>query len=128
MALNRMNADICGPHSARLTPAAVIPMHSPSEAIDALSHATGLGLRVAMIPPAVARPVPAYPDAYPTFSQLDRYGIDSAHDYDPVWQAFVDQRVAVSAHGGLGFRYLPTSSRSTPNYVFNYVLGNAELQ
>lgn len=128
MALNRMNAQLCGPHSARLTPSAVIPMHTPSEAIEVLAHATGVGLRVAMIPPAVARPVVAYPEAFPTFSRLDRYGIDSEHDYDLVWQAFVDHRVAVSAHGGLGFRYLPTSSRSTSNYVFNHVLGHAELQ
>lgn len=127
-ALNRMNAALCGPHAARLTPSAVVPMHTPAEAIEVLADATLAGLRVAMIPPAVARPVPAYADAFPTFCRLDRYGIDSDHDYDPVWQAFVDHQVAVSAHGGLGFRYLPTSSRSTSNYVFNHVLGHAELQ
>ncbi|HVA07713.1 MAG TPA: amidohydrolase family protein, partial [Acidimicrobiales bacterium] len=128
MALNRMNAELCGPHAERLTPSSVIPMHTPTEAIETLGHATEVGLRVAMIPPAVARPVTAYPDAFPTFSRLDRYGIDSDHDYDAVWQAFVDHRVAVSAHGGLGFRYLPSSSRSTSNYVFNHVLGHAEFQ
>lgn len=127
-ALNHMNASLCAPHAERLTPSAVVPMHTPAEAIGVLADATAAGLGVAMIPPAVARPVSAHADAFPTFSRLDRYGIDSDHDYDPVWRAFIQHKIAVSAHGGLGFRYLPTSSRSTSNYMFNHVLGHAELQ
>ena len=57
-ALNTMNAEICGPFRDRLAPAAAIPMHTPDEAIEELQFAHAHGLKVAMIPPGVARPIP----------------------------------------------------------------------
>jgi hypothetical protein len=128
-ALNTMNAELCGPHSNRLTPAAVIPMHRPEEAIGELRHAVEeLGLRVAMIPPAVARPLAAHPEAFPQVCRFDRFAIDSDYDYTPVWQAFCDLKIAVTSHGGIGFRYLPDGLGSPSNYVFNHVLGHAQMQ
>src|SRR5581483_10038866 len=47
-ALNTMNAEICGQFRDRLAPAAVIPMHTPGEAIAELEHAARMGLKVAM--------------------------------------------------------------------------------
>lgn len=127
--LNRLHADLCRPHAQRLTVSAVIPMHTPEEAVGELEYCVGdLGLRVAMIPPAVARPLEAYPDAFPAACRMDRYGIDSDHDYDPVWRTFRDLGVAVGAHGGLGFRYLPAGRCSPSNYAYNHVLGHADLQ
>jgi Amidohydrolase len=126
-ALNTMNAEICGPHAARLTPAAVVPMHTPEEAVAELTFAVrDLGLKVASIPPAVARPLEAFPDAFPAVSRPDWYAIDSAADYDPVWQAFEELEVAVTVHGGVGFRYLPIARRSPTNYAFNHLHGHAD--
>jgi predicted TIM-barrel fold metal-dependent hydrolase len=128
-ALNVMNATLCGPYAERLTPAAVIPMHTPEEAVAELTFVVrDLGLKVAMIPAAVARPLEAHPEAFPAACRLDRFGLDSDHDYDPLWQAFVDLGVAVTGHGGLGFRYLPAGKASPTSYMFNHILGHAELQ
>jgi len=126
--LNAMLADLCKAHSYRLTPAAVIPMHTPEEAIAELRYARHeLGLRATMIPPAVARPLAAYPDHFPRLAHPDRYGIDSAHDYDPVWRTFVELRMAVTPHGAVGLRYLPDGRSSPTNYAYNHVLGHGYM-
>lgn len=128
-ALNVLNAELYTPFADRLTPAAAIPMHSPEEAIDELRHCVReLGLKVAMVPPGVARPVPDLAGAFPAVCHVDRFGIDSAHDYDPLWAAFVELGVAPTFHGGVGLRYLPDGRRSPSNYAFNHVLGHAYLQ
>jgi hypothetical protein len=128
-ALNTMLADICKTSSHRLTPAAVIPMHTPEEAIAELRRARlELGLRAAMIPPAVARPLAANPEHFPRLCHPDRYGIDSAHDYDPVWRTFAELRMAVTAHGAVGATYLPDGRSSPSNYSCNHVLGHAYQQ
>jgi hypothetical protein len=126
---NSMLAAICKTSAFRLTPAAVIPMHTPEEAVAELRRVRGeLGLRAAMIPPAVARPLAAYPELFPRFCHADRYGIDSAADYDPVWRAFADLGVAVTAHGAVGVRHLPGGHGSPSNYSYNHVLGHGYLQ
>ena len=131
-ALNTMNAEICGELRDRIAPAAAIPMHTPTEAIAELEHAAEMGLKVAMIPPGVARPIPAlereHPSAFPYASFFDCYGLDSLYDYDPVWQKFVDLKIAVTSHGGVGLRYLPLGRRSPSNYMFNHIGGHAYQQ
>ncbi|HVN63982.1 MAG TPA: amidohydrolase family protein, partial [Candidatus Binataceae bacterium] len=65
-AINTMNSEICGQFRDRMAPAAVIPMHTPEEAIAELEHAVkSLGFKVAMIPPGVARPIPALEKSAP---------------------------------------------------------------
>jgi predicted TIM-barrel fold metal-dependent hydrolase len=131
-ALNTMNAEICGPYRDRLAPAAAIPMHTPHEAIEELEYAAGLGLKVAMIPPGVARPIPAlereHPDAFPDAAYFDCYGLDSFHDYDPLWRKFLELRIAPTSHGGVGLRFLPLARRSPTNYMFNHIGGHAYQQ
>jgi predicted TIM-barrel fold metal-dependent hydrolase len=128
-ALNGMLAQLFKPHAHRLTPAAVVPMHTPGEAIAELRHLRGeLGLRAAMIPPAVARPLAAYPELFPRLCHPDRFGIDSAFDYDPVWRAFEQQGMAVTSHGAVGMRYLPDGRSSPTNYLANHALGHGYLQ
>ncbi len=128
-AVNTMNAELCRPHSSRITPAAVIPMHRPNEAVMELHHSVEqLGLKVAMIPPAVARPLAAHPEAFPAVCRFDRFAMDSDYEYDSVWQTFVDLNLAVTSHGGIGFRYFPAGLSSPTNYAFNHVLGHAEMQ
>ncbi len=127
-ALNTMLVEICAEQARVLTPAAVIPMHAPAEAIEALEHASEAGLRVAMIPPGVARPLEAHPTLFPQLAHVDRFGIDSDHDYDPVWRAFERSGIAVTVHGAVGLRYLPGGRGSPSNYSYNHVLGHGYLQ
>ncbi|MGH7865321.1 MAG: amidohydrolase family protein, partial [Candidatus Binataceae bacterium] len=102
------------------------------EAIAELEFAASSGLRVAMIPPGVARPIPtlghAHPAAFPYAAYFDSYGLDSFHDYDPVWQRFIELKIAVTSHGGVGLRYLPLGRRSPSNYMHNHIGGHAYQQ
>ena len=60
-AVNRMNAEMFRPYAHRITPAAVVPMHTPQEAIEEATYAVReLGLKVLMIANHVRRPVPAF--------------------------------------------------------------------
>src|SRR5260370_4655854 len=127
-----MTAEICGRFRDRPAPAAAIPMHTPTEAIAELEHASQLGLKVAMIPPGVARPILAlereHPGAFPYAAYFDNYGLDSFHDYDPLWRKFIELKIAVTSHGGVGLRYLPLGRRSPTNYMFNHIGGHAYQQ
>jgi predicted TIM-barrel fold metal-dependent hydrolase len=128
-ALNIMNAELAAGCERVLTVAACIPMHTPEEAVAELAYCVrSLGMKVAMIPAGVARPWPDQRDSFPTAGFTDCYGVDSHHDYDPVWQEFCDQRVAVTAHGAPGLRFLDGGFRSPSNYMFNHIGGHAFQQ
>jgi hypothetical protein len=131
-ALNTMNHDLTAPYSSRMAMVAMIPMHSPEEALDEIEYVTEkLGMKVAVIPAGVTRPIPdleKYPDAYPGAFWFDCYGLDSAHDYSPVWEAFRKHKLAVTAHGAPGNRYLPLPRRSPTNYMYNHIMGHAAQQ
>ena len=131
-ALNTMNAEICGPFRDRLAPAAAIPMHTPDEAIAELEFAHAHGLKVAMIPPGVARPIPAlelaHPGAFPNAAYFDSYGLDSFHDYDPVWRKFVELKIRRHLAWRRRPAFLPLGRRSPTNYMFNHIGGHAYQQ
>jgi predicted TIM-barrel fold metal-dependent hydrolase len=118
---NLMMADMFRGLEDRLTPAAVIPCHTPDEAIEELDFAINeLGLKVPMFANLVKRPIEAVTDRD---AELGRYAfwtdtlaLDSAYDYDPVWQKCMELRVPVTAHAisqGIGLR------RSVSNYMYN---------
>jgi predicted TIM-barrel fold metal-dependent hydrolase len=117
-ALNRYSADAFADCADRLTPAAVIPMNTPAEAIEELEFATReLGLRAAMIAGFVERPVPD-PSRSGCAVWWDTYGIDSAHDYDPFWKRCEELGVSLGSHSGsmgIGFR------RSITTYMYNHI-------
>ena len=120
--LNRYHADLFREFSDRLLPVAVIPMHTPEAAIAELDHAVGeLGFRAVTMAGYVKRyEDPAGPIDRHTPFWLDMFGIDSIHDYDPVWRRCVELGVSPTFHSGsqaLGFRQSPGS------YVYNH-LGN----
>ena len=118
--VNRYHAAAYGGFRDRLSPAAVIPMHSPEEAIEELDHAVGgLGLRNVVVAGHVARPVPVE-GAPRTARWLDNFAVDSLHDYDPVWSRCQELGVSPAFHSsGMGW-----PSRSSPtSYLFNH-LGN----
>src|ERR1700757_3452015 len=89
-AYNIVSADYFSGLGDRLTPAAIIPMHSPDEAIAELEFVTKqLGSKVGMFGSNMASKVPAAaandPDTARFAVWYDVLGLDSEYDYDPVW-------------------------------------------
>jgi predicted TIM-barrel fold metal-dependent hydrolase len=107
----------------RITPAAIIPMYTPDEAIEEMEFATRqLGYKVVMVGGLMRRPVPALAEDHPGASRLvewyDVIGIDSDHDYDPVWAKCRELRVAPSFHNGARSILL----RNSPsNFCYNHI-------
>lgn len=127
-AVNTYNADIFRPYADRLTPVAAIPLHTPEEGIEELDFAVNtLGLKVALIPGNLRRPIPelarryprdAFPDLVRYTTWLDTFGVDSAHDYDPFWAKAVELKVPLTTHSiGMGW----TSRSSWSNYMYNHI-------
>lgn len=120
-AFNRYNAELLAEHAFRSTAAAVIPMHTPAEAIAELEFAAReLGMKVVMPATYVRRPVPAA--ARQGTGRLtewhDTYGLDSDHDYDPVWRKCLELGVNPIFHSGtLGVG----TRRSLSSYVHNHL-------
>ena len=127
-ALNIYHAELYGGHADRMTPVAMIPMHSPEEGIAEIEYAVGeLGLKAIMINGLIHRPIGEEPVAgakgMPNWGsgsgeRLDTLGLDSAYDYDPFWQRCVELRVAPASHTpGMGWG----SRRSISSYVANHI-------
>ena len=131
-ATNKYWADFYGEYPDRMTPAAVIPMHTPEEAIAELEHAKQLGLKAIMVPSGIFRPIPAihrqYPELFPRVHWLDTYGLDSEYGYDPVWAKCQELGFAVTFHGGQPMATDVMSSRSISNYMYNHIGSHAFLQ
>lgn len=124
-AFNLYVADQFREYSDRMTPAAVIPMHQPAEAIEELEFAIKtLGLKVAMLAGHVVRPIPLVARKAP--AEISRYAywvdnlaLDSAYDYDSVWKKCLELKVAATFHSPCyGWAH-----RTTGNYQYNQ-LGN----
>ena len=122
-ALNRMLSDLTKEHRDRMTPAAVIPMHTPDEAIEELDYVVGeLGLKAVMIGSNVRRPIAEgmrdtqgkLVDA----SWVDTLRLDSLYDYDAVWAKCQSLKVAPTSHSpSTGW-----DARSSVNsYIYNHV-------
>ncbi|HEY2303735.1 MAG TPA: amidohydrolase family protein [Acidimicrobiales bacterium] len=112
-AYNRYISDCYRGFADRMTPAAVIPMHTPEEAVSELHHAvTELGMKVAVLRSHVARPATATAPA-----RLDFLALGSDFDYDPVWEACRDLGVAATFHTSAIYG----ARAQIPNYVFNHI-------
>lgn len=115
-AFNRYYADEYAPYGDRIVPAATIPVHTPEEAVAELDYAIGeLGLKVAMLSGHVVRPRPGTTDPRGAH-WIDTLGVNSAHDYDPLWRRCAELHVAPTFHSsalGLDTHESPT------NYVYN---------
>jgi len=122
-AANLYHADIFRAYSDRLTPIAIVPLHTPQEGIEELDYAVKeLGLKAVQIPGYVKRVIPAF-ENYPEevrreTTWIDNFGLDSAYDYDPFWAKAVELNVALSTHAsGQGW----TARRSPSNYQYNHI-------
>jgi predicted TIM-barrel fold metal-dependent hydrolase len=122
-AFNLYLADHFGEFRDRITPAAVIPMYTPAEAIAELEYAVKtLGLKVVMMGHPVRRPIPAVQRTLPEATRwarwVDAFGIDSPYDYDPVWKKCQELGLSPSFHSGsrsFGFR------GSFSNFTYNHI-------
>ena len=122
-AFNRYSAENFREYSDRLTPVAMIPMHTPQEAIVELDYAVKtLGLKVVMMPSLLRRPIRAAvgpggePNPYAQW--LDMLALDSEYDYDPVWAKCLELGITPTFHTvskGVGTRISPS------NAVFNHI-------
>jgi predicted TIM-barrel fold metal-dependent hydrolase len=111
-----------------MTPVALVPNHTPDEAIAELDHAVAeLGMKAIMINGIVHRPIGSAAVAAGrgtpnwgsgTGERLDTLGLDSEYDYDPFWRRCVELRVAPASHTpGMGWG----SRRSISSYVANHI-------
>jgi len=122
-ALNRLHADSFREYSDRMTPVAVIPMHSPAEAIAELEYAvTTLGFKAVVMPSYVRRPLASAVRKSPQAGRyafwLDTLGLDSEYDYDPLWAKCLELKIAPTFHSpsvGLFTR------NSISNFMYNHI-------
>ena len=117
-AINQYHADVFAPFADRLCPVAVIPMHTPEEAIAELDYAVGeRGFKAILMAGLVIRPIEAA-NGVRQATWIDHLGVDSLHDYDPVWQRCLELKVAPAFHsGGMGWG----TRNSVNNYMFNHI-------
>jgi hypothetical protein len=102
----------------------MIPMHTPDEAIAELEFVRQeLGLKAVLMNGMVPRPVPAAVEGRESAKRLgsvwyDVFGIDSDHDYDPVWAACIELGISPTFHaGGRGYAL----RRSPSNFTYNHI-------
>jgi predicted TIM-barrel fold metal-dependent hydrolase len=116
-AFNTYHAELYREYADRLTTVALIPMHTPEEALAELDHAVGeLGFKAVVMPGHVFRSMQA--EARWFGRRMDCFGIDSEHDYDPVWQRCRELKLSPTFHSnGMGWG----SHASTSNYMFNHL-------
>lgn len=122
-AFNIYCAELFEPFKDRMTPAAVIPMHSPEEALGELDHAVNeLGLKVVMLNSLIDRPIEKVikerPDSADLVSWLDTFGIDSQHDYDIVWKRCQELGVSPTFHRGSRGKFFRLS---VSNFCYNHI-------
>ena len=109
-----------------MTPAAVIPMHTPAEAIEELEYvAKTLGLKVVLMGSMVSRRSRRLARSrlraarYATW--FDVLGLDSEYDYDPVWAKCVELRRRADlpyAAGAAGLSRLALELHLQPHRTF----------
>ncbi len=121
-AMNMLYADMFSEVSDRLTPAALIPMSKPDEAVAELEFAVReLGLKAIVVNTMLNRPAPEVVAEAPHLAHLslEMYspGIDVGDAYDPVWAKCVELGVAPSCHNA--YRGRGSTHGSLKNYCYN---------
>ncbi len=117
-AMNMLYADMFHDVADRMTPVALIPMHSPDEAIAELDFAVGeLGLKAIVMNTMLRRAAPQVLEEAPHLAQytteLQSPAMDMGEAYDPVWAKCVELRVAPTCHNA--FRGPGSTHGSTSN-------------
>jgi len=104
-AINRFYADGFRDHAERMTPAAMIPMTTPEQAIAELDHAVGESAQAIVIDARCRGrskgsrdPRKRLAGLARVMTWLDTFGVDSELDYDPFWRRCVELGVSPTAH------------------------------
>lgn len=127
-AYNTMAADIYAPHRKHLMPVAIVPTHTPEEAVVEARYAVReLGLKAILIFGAFPRPIPdaggsAFTtsfalESFKTPYYVDAIGLDDDR-YDPFFRTCVELGVAVTSHAGATDW---ADRRSISNNMFNHI-------
>jgi predicted TIM-barrel fold metal-dependent hydrolase len=122
-AFNMYTADQFKGLGDRLAPAAVVPMYTPQEAVEELEFVVkNLGAKAVMLGSLPRRTIPAVAKSTPEASRYavwhDTLGLDSAHNYDPVWAKCQELSISPTFHSassGIGLR------ASISNFVYNHI-------
>jgi predicted TIM-barrel fold metal-dependent hydrolase len=123
-ALNMMNADMFHEVRDSMTPSALIPMHTPAEALAELEFAVKtLGFKTVTVAGEVHEPDPVVAREAPHLAsraqRIRSLTMDSPYDYDPVWAKCLELGVSVACHTGARER---GGRRGSPtNFVFNHI-------
>jgi predicted TIM-barrel fold metal-dependent hydrolase len=122
-AYNMMTADMFAPYAERFAPVAMIPTHTPDEALAELGYAVAQrGFRAIMLRGNVERAIPSaaqeVKDRQKAAWYVDSIALDSPYDYEPLWRRCVELGVAVTQHSGSG-RWQDRASIS--NFTYNHV-------
>jgi predicted TIM-barrel fold metal-dependent hydrolase len=127
-ACNRYYAECYGEYRDRLLPVGIIPTFTPEEALAELDYATGtLGLRGFLMGGLVLRPVPGH-ETVRAARWVDGLGLDSAHDYDPLWRRCAELGVSPTFHStGIGFGSRNSPTNYVANHVGNFAAGNEAI-
>lgn len=120
-AFNILVAERFAPFADRMTPATAIPTYTPEEAVEELEFVKNeLGLKVVMLGSMNRREIPSLAGEDNNRFTLwrDVLGLDSEHDYDPVWQCCERLGFSPTFHtGGRGY-----GMRISPsNFVYNHI-------
>ena len=122
-AINMYNSEVVRDFSDRMTSVAVIPMHTPEEAIQELDVAVKqLGFKAVTLQSYVVRPIPKIardmPDLASYTHWIDNFCIDSMYDYDPVWSKCRELGVSPTFHTpGYGWG----TRASVSNWMHNHI-------
>ena len=122
-AYNMMTADMFAPYAARFAPVAILPTHTPDEALEELEYAVAKrGFKAIMLRGNQERAVPSaveeIRDRQKAAWYVDTIALDSPYNYEPLWQRCVELGVAVTQHSGSG-RWQDRASIS--NFTYNHV-------
>lgn len=132
-AYNTFTASYFHDYADRMTPAAVIPMFTPEEAIAELQYVTNeLGLKVVMLGSLMRRPIRAVEakqsEASSHATWFDVVGLDSEYDYDPVWETCASLGLSPSFHsGGRGFGLRLSPSNFVYNHIGHFAAANESV-
>ncbi len=123
-AMNMLYADMFKEVSDRLTPAALIPMHTPEEALAELDFVVNdLGLKAIVMNTMIMRPAPEVVAEAPHLAEYTMAptspAIDQGDAYDPVWAKCVELGVAPSCHNSSRGR--GSLNGSPTNYCYNSI-------
>lgn len=124
-AYNDYICDDCSRYRDRLHPIAALPMQDPSAAAAELRRAVeDLDMLGGMVPPNLARPHPAAPEAFPDV-RVPKFLSDP--DFFPVFEEAQRLDVALGVHGAPGLQLAGGSSDQLDTFTLVHAFANRDM-